>query len=67
MLKLAMKYAFVTTGAEAVQLNVFSENARAMKSYIKAGFQIRKTTDKAFAFKDEVWGRCNMVVKREQI
>ena len=65
MLKLATEQAFTNPDAIAVHLNVFPENARAKRCYEKAGFTERKTTPKAFAYKDELWDRCNMVMKRE--
>lgn len=62
MIKLAVKYAFEIEKADAVQLNVFSENPGAMKCYQKAGFAERTLSENAFQFKDEAWGRCNMVI-----
>lgn len=64
MLQMAIKYAFETTKADVVQLNVFPENPRAKRCYEKAGFKVRKTTEKAFPYKDELWGRCNMVFEK---
>ena len=64
MLKLAVKYAFEITKADAVQLNVFPENPSAKKCYQKVGFQERTLTENAFKFKDESWGRCNMIITR---
>lgn len=61
MIGLALKYAFELTKAEAVQLNVFSENISAKKCYLSAGFSERSTTENAFSFRNESWGRCNMV------
>ena len=61
MLSLAVKQAFDNPEAERVQLNVFPENPRAMRCYQKAEFVERKLTPDAFAYKDETWGRCNMV------
>ena len=61
MLKLVLDYAFSITKAGAVQLNVFPENIGAKKCYEHAGFIERSTTLGAFAYKDEAWGRCNMV------
>ena len=55
---------FAGTNAEAVQLNVFSVNAPAIRCYEKAGFVKRRITENAFAFHDELWGRCNMAVSR---
>ena len=64
MLKLAVKYAFEIAKADAVQLNVFPENERAKKCYLKVGFKERTLTENAFSFKDESWGRCNMVITK---
>ena len=61
MLRLAVKQAFDNPEAERVQLNVFPENPRAKRCYEKAGFVVRNFTPDAFTFKDETWGRCNMV------
>ena len=65
MLKLAVKYAFEITKAGAVQLNVFPENERAKKCYEGIGFVERNLTPGAFKYKDEAWGRSNMVIKKE--
>ena len=64
MIKLAVKYAFEIAKADAVQLNVFPENRGAKKCYEKVGFRERALTENAFRFKDELWGRCNMVITR---
>ena len=64
MLQLAIEYAFNITKVDAVQLNVFPENIRAQKCYESVGFVERKTDINAFSFKDESWGRCNMVIKK---
>lgn len=64
MLKLAIKYAFEIAKADAVHLNVFQENPGAKKCYEKAGFKERTLTENAFSFKDESWGRCNMITTR---
>ena len=65
MLDLIVKKAFEEKHADAVQLNVFPENPRAKKCYQKAGFTERKTTENAFAYKEESWGRCNMVLYKD--
>ena len=65
MLNLALQYAFQITGAEAVQLNVFDENISAKKCYEKVGFVERNIDRNAFAYKDEQWSRCNMIIKRD--
>jgi RimJ/RimL family protein N-acetyltransferase len=64
MLQLAVKYAFEITNVDAVQLNVFPENIRAKKCYETIGFVERKTDKDAFAYKDESWGRCNMIIRK---
>ena len=51
--------------ADAVQLNVFTSNERARKCYESAGFTERLTTPEAFPFGDEKWGRCNMIMKKQ--
>lgn len=66
MISLAAKYCFEMLGAEAVQLNVFTVNERAKKCYESAGFTERRTDPDAFPYKDGKWGRCNMVMKREE-
>ena len=65
MLNSAKDYAFNDVGAEAVHLNVFTENIRARKCYEKAGFVERNLTENAFSYKDESWGRCNMICRKE--
>lgn len=62
MLRLAAAQAF-EDGAPAVTLNVFTVNERAKRCYLGAGFEERSSTENAFAFKDELWGRCSMVMK----
>ena len=32
--------------------------------YEKVGFKERTLTENAFSFKDESWGRCNMITTR---
>ncbi len=65
MLRLAVRYAFEITNVQAVHLNVFPENENAKKCYESVGFIERKTDLNAFAYKDESWGRCNMVIRRD--
>ena len=65
MLELAAGYAFEKMGAMAVQLMVFSENSAARKCYESVGFTERDFTPNAFTYKDESWGRCNMIFRRE--
>jgi len=65
MLQLAIEYAFNITKVVAVHLNVFPENTRAQKCYESIGFVVRKADADAFSFKDESWGRCNMIIKKQ--
>lgn len=64
MIQLAVKYAFEITNVQTVQLNVFPENTRAKKCYESVGFVERKIDLNAFPYKEEAWGRCNMVIRR---
>lgn len=65
MLRLALDYAFRITRADAVHLNVFPENVSAKKCYESVGFTERDFTPDAFTYKDESWGRCNMIFRRK--
>lgn len=65
MLNLALQYSFQITGAEAVQLNVFNENALAKRCYEKVGFVERNIEKDVFSYKDELWSRCNMIVAKQ--
>lgn len=65
MLRLALRYAFEITGAAAVQLNVFNENPLAKQCYEKIGFVQRSIDRNTFAYKDELWNRCNMLISKE--
>ena len=64
MLQAVFEYAFGKVGAELIQLNVFPENDRAKKCYENAGFKERNLTENAFSYKDESWGRCNMIISK---
>ncbi|MDC7290483.1 GNAT family N-acetyltransferase [Blautia schinkii] len=64
MLNLALQYAFQITGAEAVQLNVFSENTLAKQCYEQVGFVERNIDKDVFLYKDKSWSRCNMIVSK---
>ena len=67
MLRMVVDSAFKKYKAMAVNLMVFSENERAKKCYESVGFKERDTAPGAFSFKDESWGRCNMVIVNEAI
>lgn len=64
MLQLAVEYAFNISKTDAVHLNVFPENTRAKKCYESVGFVERQTELNAFSYKDESWGRCNMIIRK---
>lgn len=63
MIRAATAHAFDKTGATTVQLMVFSVNERARHCYESVGFKERRTETGAFSYHDEVWDRCNMVLK----
>ena len=65
MIEDAVEYAFENTAAKSIQLNVFTENTSAVKCYESVGFKARCTSENMFAFKDEKWGRCNMVISKK--
>ena len=64
MLNLVKDYAFNEAGAEALHLNVFPENPRAKRCYEKAGFVERNLTENAFEYEGELWGRLNMIIRK---
>ena len=64
MVKLIQKYAFEIAGVSSIQLNVFDVNTSARKCYVQNGFVEDVFTSNAFAFHDESWGRCHMVVSK---
>ena len=64
MIQLAVQKIFEDEAVKAVQLMVFTENISARKCYEKAGFAERSTTPDVFAYKDELWGRCNMIISK---
>ncbi len=66
MLKLALQYAFDTTGAKTVQLKVFDENIVAKHCYKKVGFVEEGVSYHVFPYKDELWSRCHMIIEKEK-
>ena len=64
MIRLALRYAFEMTGAELVQLNVFTENVDAKRCYERLGFVERSVEKAVFAYQDELWSRCNMAITK---
>lgn len=67
MVKLAARYACDIAKASIVHLNVFTANAAARRCYENAGFTERNTADDAFVYKNETWGRCNMIWNPEAV
>ena len=61
MLHLVISRAFEDEKTKRIALTVFSENPAAKKCYEKAGFS--ESPD--FMYKEETWGRCNMVIERD--
>lgn len=57
MIKLAVKYAVDITGADAVDLIVFSSNPGAKRCYEKAGFTELEVLENTFSYKEEIWFR----------
>ena len=66
MLRLALSHAFDETGAAAVRLCVFPENVPAKKCYEKSGFTEVYTAENAFAFREESWSRCTMIIRKQE-
>lgn len=56
-------HSFDIEKAGLLQLNVFSENVIAKKCYESVWFIERKTDVGVFRYKDEMWSRCNMIIK----
>lgn len=67
MLRLAVKYAFEIANVDKVHLNVFPENHSARKCYGKAGFKETGMTPNVFTYNGETWGRCSMIINKEDI
>lgn len=67
MIRKAVLKAFESDEVQGVHLMVFTENPRARKCYESVGFKERHTTPDAFKCKFGSWGRCNMVIKRNEI
>jgi phosphoglycerate dehydrogenase-like enzyme/RimJ/RimL family protein N-acetyltransferase len=64
MLALAAERIFSETDAALIHLNVFLENVGAKRCYEHAGFTDRTVVPDAFPWRDERWGKCNMIMKR---
>ncbi len=64
MIHLIQKYAFEIAGVTVIQLNVFDVNTSARKCYARSGFIEDNCVENIFAFHDESWGRCHMVVSK---
>lgn len=66
MLELALQYAFRITGAELVQINVFSENHAARRCYERIGFTQRAVTERVLSYQGETWDRYHLVIRSPQ-
>ena len=58
---------FINAGPSFIKREIVSKiisKSRAKKCYEKVEFKERTLTENAFRFKDESWGRCNMVILR---
>ena len=64
MLDMAVRYAFDSDDTEAVMLNVFSVNERAVRCYKKAGFKEVSVTPAVFSYDNERWDRITMVINK---
>ncbi len=65
MLALIKEYAFRITKADALALNVYSSNKRAIRCYEKAGFVERYIKENSLVFQEESWDRCNMILQKQ--
>ena len=52
------------SGRRAIRLDTLKTNLPAQHMYEKAGFTERRTASPAFAYKEESWDRCRMVIER---
>ena len=48
-------------------MNVFSVNDAARKCYAAAGFRVISVDDNAFSYGGESWGRCCMIMEKQEI
>ena len=64
MSRLMLKFAFEIAGVSSIQLNVFDANESARRCYSKVGFIEEDVVPDAFAFENESWGRCHMVLSK---
>lgn len=65
MLSSAVRLFFETTDAESIILNVYTVNAMARRCYEKVGFEVEKIDEDTQAYKDEMWGRVKMRIRRK--
>lgn len=63
MIQLAVQDAFAKTGVDTIALNVFIQNAPAIRCYQKAGFAPRWIEENAIQFHGQPWHRYNMVIR----
>lgn len=64
MMKLAVRFAFETSSADRVMLNVFPVNTAAKHCYVAAGFVEYETTPNYFVYQDEAWDCCEMRIEK---
>lgn len=66
MIKLVLEHGFHKEGVSSAQLNVFDVNDKAKACYESVGFIERSVEEGVFMYKNEKWGRCNMVISQKQ-
>ncbi|NLJ30714.1 MAG: GNAT family N-acetyltransferase [Clostridiales bacterium] len=64
MVTLAVKYAFEILKMNRVTLKVFENNPAAHACYLASGFREEAYRSGDFPYKDETWGRYDMVIER---
>ena len=64
MLGSAIKLVFSENQAAGIQLNVFDVNQTAINCYKALGFAADALTENAFSFRDELWGKYHMLLKK---
>ncbi|MCH5344694.1 MAG: GNAT family N-acetyltransferase [Acetatifactor sp.] len=66
MIKLVLEHIFKEAKVSSVQLNVFDVNDKAKACYESIGFIERSVEEGVFEYKNEKWGRRNMVISQKQ-
>ncbi len=67
MLSCAIRQAFDENDAAGIQLNVFDVNDIAVNCYKTLGFSTDEVMEKAFRFRDEIWGRQHMLLMKNTV